>query len=177
MCIRDSFITEDTEDSRAEFEAARIAAEATAMARDLVNTPSNELYPETYAAFLKKEAEAVGIEVELLDEVELSRQGYGGILAVGRGSTRPPRLVRLKWAPDAPANSDTVALVGKGITFDTGGISLKPGSGMWDMVMDMGGSAAVAAAIIAAARLQLPVPITATPVSYTHLTLPTIYSV
>lgn len=156
------FITEDTEDSRAEFEAARIAAEATAMARDLVNTPSNELYPETYAAFLKKEAEAVGIEVELLDEVELSRQGYGGILAVGRSSTRPPRLVRLKWAPDAPANSDTVALVGKGITFDTGGISLKPGSGMWDMVMDMGGSAAVAAAIIAAARLQLPVPITAT---------------
>ena len=139
---------------------ARIAAEATAFARDLVNTPSNELYPETYAAVLRKEAEANGVEVEVLDEEDLAREGFGGILAVGRGSARPPRLVRLSWKPKN--SRDSVALVGKGITFDSGGISLKPGSGMWDMIMDMGGSASVAAATIAAARLKLPVTVTAT---------------
>ncbi|MCG7246322.1 leucyl aminopeptidase [Corynebacterium simulans] len=143
-----------------EFEAARVTAEAVNLARDLVNTPANELYPESYAEFISNEAAAAGLEVEVLDEKQLKKEGYGGIISVGKGSKRPPRLVRLTWAPkDA---TSTVALVGKGITFDTGGISLKPGAGMWDMISDMGGSAAMAAAIIAAAKLEIPVKVTAT---------------
>ncbi|HCD3016924.1 leucyl aminopeptidase [Corynebacterium striatum] len=143
-----------------EFEAARITAEAVNLARDLVNTPANVLYPETYAEFITAEAEAAGLEVEVLDEKQLEKKGFGGIISVGKGSQRPPRLVRLTWAPKKAKTS--VALVGKGITFDTGGISLKPGNGMWDMISDMGGSAAMAAAIIAAAKLEIPVKITAT---------------
>lgn len=95
-----------------------------------------------------------------MDEKALEKQGFGGIMAVGRGSARPPRLVRLSWKPKKAKRH--VALVGKGITFDTGGISLKPGAKMWDMISDMGGSAAMAAAIIAAAKLNLKVGITAT---------------
>ncbi|MER0081042.1 leucyl aminopeptidase [Corynebacterium sp. KPL2861] len=146
--------------AREEFEAAKITAESVLIARDLVNTPSNLLYPESYADFLSAQAEEVGLDVEILDEKALKKQGFGGITAVGRGSARPPRLVRLSWSPKKAKKH--VALVGKGITFDTGGISLKPGSGMWDMISDMGGSAAMAASIIAAAKLNLPVKITAT---------------
>lgn len=146
--------------AREEFEAAKITAESVVIARDLVNTPSNLLYPESYGDFLSAQAKEVGLEVEILDEKALQKQGFGGITAVGRGSARPPRLVRLSWSPKKAKKH--VALVGKGITFDTGGISLKPGSGMWDMISDMGGSAAMAASIIAAAKLNLPVKITAT---------------
>ncbi|ERS56525.1 leucyl aminopeptidase [Corynebacterium sp. KPL2850] len=146
--------------AREELEAAKITAESVLIARDLVNTPSNLLYPESYADFLSAQAEEVGLDVEILDEKALKKQGFGGITAVGRGSARPPRLVRLSWSPKKAKKH--VALVGKGITFDTGGISLKPGSGMWDMISDMGGSAAMAASIIAAAKLNLPVKITAT---------------
>lgn len=150
----------DDKSKAEEFEAAKIGAESVLLARDLVNTPSNFLYPESYAEFLRAQGEEVGLDVEILDEKELKKQGFGGILSVGQGSARPPRLVRLTWAPRKAKRS--VALVGKGITFDTGGISLKPGSGMWDMISDMGGSAAMAASIIAAAKLELPVKVTAT---------------
>lgn len=143
-----------------EFEAARIVAESVLISRDLVNTPANELYPESYAAFLSAQAKDAGLDVDVLDEKQLEKQGFGGILAVGKGSARPPRLVRLSWKPKKATKH--VALVGKGITFDTGGISLKPGNGMWDMISDMGGSASMAATIIAAAKLKLPVQITAT---------------
>ena len=125
-----------------------------------MNAPANELYPESYADFLSGQAKEAGLDVEVLDEKQLEKQGFGGILAVGKGSARPPRLVRLSWKPKKAKKH--VALVGKGITFDTGGISLKPGNGMWDMISDMGGSAAMAATIIAAAKLKLPVQITAT---------------
>ena len=144
-----------------EIATARISAEAAILARDLVNSPANKLYPESYADFLVTEAKKVGLTTEVLDEKDLAEQGFGGIISVGQGSERPPRLVRLSWKPKKKSKN-SVALVGKGITFDTGGISLKPGSGMWDMIMDMGGSAAVAGAIIAAARLELPLEITAT---------------
>ena len=143
-----------------EFDKAVTTAEAVIFARDLVNTPSSHLYPESYAAILAAEAETAGLTVEVLDEKALTRQGFGGILAVGRGSERGPRLVRLTWAPKKAKK--TVAMVGKGITFDTGGISLKPGANMEQMISDMGGSAAVAATVIAAAKLGLPVGITAT---------------
>ena len=143
-----------------EFETAVTTAEAVAFARDLVNTPSSHLYPESYAAVLSDAAREAGVKVEVLDEQDLEKQGFGGILAVGRGSARAPRLVRLTWAPRKAAKA--VAMVGKGITFDTGGISLKPGANMENMISDMGGSAAVAATVLAAAKLKLPVRITAT---------------
>ena len=143
----------------AEYNAAVIVAESVNLARDLVNTPANFLYPESYAGIMGEVASASGLEIEVLDDTALEDQGFGGILSVGRGSSRPPRLVHLTWAPSGA--STKVALVGKGITFDTGGISLKPGSGMEDMISDMGGSAAQLAVIAAAARLKLPVRIDA----------------
>lgn len=138
-----------------EFMAAVEIARATALARDLVNTPSNYLFPASYADIAADIGGKVGLEVEVLDEHALAEQGFGGILAVGQGSARPPRLVHASWAPTGADKS--VALVGKGITFDTGGISIKPASGMDAMVMDMGGSAAVFATIVAAAQLELPI--------------------
>lgn len=142
-----------------EFEQAVIIAESVNLARDLVNTPANFLYPETYAAVMGEVAKTAGLDIEVLDESALEEQGFGGILSVGRGSSRSPRLVHLTWAPEDAAKK--IALVGKGITFDTGGISLKPGSGMEDMISDMGGSAAQLGVIAAAARLALPVRIDA----------------
>ncbi|WP_018297118.1 leucyl aminopeptidase [Corynebacterium lubricantis] len=138
-----------------EFVTATVIAESVNLARDLVNTPSNYLYPEVYAEFVADTAKSVGLKVDVLDEKALEKGGYGGLINVGKGSSRPPRLVRLTWAP-RKATSE-VALVGKGITFDTGGISLKPGSKMEDMISDMGGSAAMLGATIAAARLKLPI--------------------
>ena len=97
----------------------------------------------------------------MLDERELADAGYGGVLGVGGGSSRPPRLVRLRWTGgDAPRA--TVALVGKGVTFDTGGISIKPASNMDHMTSDMSGAAAVIATVALAAELRLPVAVTAT---------------
>ena len=141
------------------FEQAVIVAESVNLARDLVNTPSNFLYPESYAAVMGEVASAADLDIEVLDDKALEDQGFGGILSVGRGSARTPRLVHLTWAPSGATKK--VALVGKGITFDTGGISLKPGSGMEDMISDMGGSAAQLGVIAAAARLELPVRIDA----------------
>ncbi|MDN6227570.1 leucyl aminopeptidase [Corynebacterium flavescens] len=147
-------------DQKDAFEHAKITAESVILARDLVNAPANVLYPESYAQFISAESKEAGLDVEILDEKELEKQGFGGILAVGKGSQRPPRLVRVTWSPKKAKK--TVALVGKGITFDTGGISLKPGNGMWDMISDMGGSAAMVASVLAAAKLEIPVKVVAT---------------
>ena len=157
--VKITLISSDKE-AKKEFVAAQITAESVAFARDLVNTPSSHLYPEVYAELLQTAGAEAGLEVEVLDEKALAKAGYGGILAVGAGSERGPRLVRLTWTPNKQRAS--VALVGKGITFDTGGISLKPASKMENMISDMGGSAAMAGAIIAAARMNLQVKITAT---------------
>ena len=145
------------DDERGEFEAAATTGHAVALARDLVNTPSNLLYPEVYASYAEKVATSAGLTVEVLDETQLREQGFGGITAVGQGSEHPPRLVHLTWAPENASAATSIALVGKGITFDSGGISLKPANGMEQMVMDMGGSAAVLATSCAVAALQLPV--------------------
>ena len=141
---------------------AQVDAAAVALARDFVNTPANFLYPETYANTIREIAEAVGLGVEILDEKELEDKGYGGIVGVGKGSEHAPRLVRLTHESSADNEAPQVALVGKGVTFDTGGISLKPGANMWDMISDMGGSAAVVATMVAAARLDLPMKVIAT---------------
>lgn len=151
------------EDPADTLEHALATVRAVALARDLVNTPSNVLYPESYAGIIAESAKHTDVTVEVLDEAALEEQGFGGILGVGQGSARGPRLVRLDYNPDKIAeDSPRVALVGKGITFDTGGISLKPPAKMWNMISDMGGSAAVVAAVIAAAELNIPVRVTAT---------------
>ena len=136
-------------------------ATAVATARDFVNTPPSHLFPAEFANRAKAFGETAGLEVELLDEAALEQGGYGGIVGVGQGSARPPRLVRLSYRSGAP-NAKKVALVGKGITFDTGGISIKPAASMHHMTSDMGGAAAVIATVALAAQRKLPVDVTAT---------------
>ncbi len=138
---------------------AMIGAEAVGLARDLINTAPNDLPPAVFAERATAAAKEAGLSVEVLDERALARDGYGGILGVGSGSTRPPRLVRIAWTPANPVK--TVALVGKGITFDSGGISIKPAQNMDHMTSDMSGAACVIAAVIAAAALELPVAVIA----------------
>jgi leucyl aminopeptidase len=140
---------------------ATAVATAVTRARDLVNTPPNDLYPETFATRARELAESAGLAVEVLDETDLAEAGYGGVLGVGQGSARPPRLVRITYA-GGPAPRAKVALIGKGITFDTGGISIKPAANMDHMTSDMSGAAAVVAATVLAAELALPVAVTAT---------------
>ncbi len=122
------------------------------LVRDLVNTSPADLYPESFAAAAEQVARASGLDVEVLDEKALADGGYGGITGVGMGSARPPRLVRLSYA--RPGATRTVVFAGKGITFDSGGLSLKPAKAMETMKCDMGGAAAVLGALQAIAALQ-----------------------
>jgi len=130
---------------------ARILAEAMTLVRDLVNTAPADMVPADLAAVAEQAAAASGLGVRVLDENELAKEGYGGILAVGMGSSHPPRLVRLEYThPDAVS---TVVFAGKGITFDSGGLSLKPPKAMETMKADMSGAAAVLGALQAIAAL------------------------
>ncbi|WP_030805309.1 leucyl aminopeptidase [Streptomyces sp. NRRL S-337] len=145
-----------------EFKAATERAQALAAeinrARDLINTPSNALNPKSFAAEAQAAAKEFGLKVEVLDEKALKKGGYGGLMGVGQGSEAPPRLVRI--AHTHPKANKTLALVGKGITYDSGGISLKPAGHNETMKCDMSGAAAVFAAVVAAARLGLEVNVT-----------------
>jgi leucyl aminopeptidase len=130
---------------------AQILARAVSLVRDLVNTSAADLYPATFAAEAERVAGAAGLGIEVLDEKALAAGGYGGLIGVGQGSVHPPRLVRVAYThPDA---TRTVVLVGKGITFDSGGLSLKPPKSMEAMKCDMSGAAAVLAAVAAVAEL------------------------
>ena len=137
-------------------------ATAVATARDFVNTPPSHLFPGEFAKRAKALGEAVGLEVEVLDDKALAKAGFGGIIGVGKGSSRPPRLVRLAHRGGKGKKAKTVALVGKGITFDTGGISIKPAASMHHMTSDMGGAAAVIATVVLAAKQGLPIDVIAT---------------
>ncbi|GIQ66284.1 putative cytosol aminopeptidase [Paenibacillus cisolokensis] len=123
-------------------ERGRIFAEAVCYARDLVNTPGNELTPEGLAEQAEELAARYELECEVLDEWSAAEQGMGGLLGVGQGSVNPPRMIVLHYE-GAPGNNERWGLVGKGITFDTGGISLKRAEGMENMISDMSGAAAV----------------------------------
>ncbi|MBE1877005.1 leucyl aminopeptidase [Myceligenerans pegani] len=144
-------------------ERAGVVADAVHAARDLVNAAPNELYPATFADAAKAAAKDVkGLKVTVLDDKQLAAGGYGGLTAVGQGSSRGPRLVKMSYAPaKAAKDAERIALVGKGITFDTGGISLKPSASMETMKSDMAGAAAVLGTMVAVARLGLPVAVTA----------------
>ncbi len=125
-------------------------ADGVFLTRDLVNEPANVIYPETLADRCKALTD-LGIEVEILDERQMAKLGMGALLGVSQGSARPPRMVVMKWNGASGDGKDPIALVGKGVTFDTGGISLKPGAGMWDMKWDMAGAGAVVGAMAAIA--------------------------
>ncbi len=140
-------------------ERALAIAGAVHTVRDLVNAPPSDLYPESFAAAAVSLAEGVNVSLEVLAEAELAAGGYGGILGVGQGSARGPRLVKVSYSPAGA--SKHIALVGKGITFDTGGLSLKPPTSMIGMKYDMTGAATVLAVTLAAAKLALPVCLTA----------------
>ncbi len=129
----------------------RTLAGAMTLARDLINTPPADMVPADLAAAAEQAARASGLGIQILDETELAKDGYGGIMAVGMGSVHPPRLVRLEYT--SPAATRTVVFVGKGITFDSGGLSLKTPKGMETMKSDMSGAAAVLGALQAIAAL------------------------
>ncbi|WBB59819.1 leucyl aminopeptidase [Streptomyces sp. WMMC500] len=143
---------------RTAVERAAVLAEEVNRARDLVNTPSNDLDPTGFAALAQQAGKEHGFKVAVTDEKALAKGGYGGLLGVGQGSQTPPRLVRLEHRH--PKAEQTIALVGKGITYDSGGISLKPAGHNETMKCDMSGAAAVLSAVSAAARLELPVNVT-----------------
>ncbi|GGV39142.1 putative cytosol aminopeptidase [Streptomyces longisporoflavus] len=143
---------------KAAVERAVAVAEELNRARDLINTPPNDLNPEAFAAVASAAGKEHGIKVQVLDEKALTKGGYGGILGVGVGSEAPPRLVKLSYTSSKAKKH--LAFVGKGITYDSGGISLKPAGHNETMKCDMAGAAAVFAAVVAAARLGLEVNVT-----------------
>ncbi|ABY24156.1 cytosol aminopeptidase [Renibacterium salmoninarum ATCC 33209] len=138
---------------------AAVVGKAVNATRTLVNEPPSRLYPETFAEAAKELAKGLPVKVTVWDEKKLEKDGFGGILGVGQGSSRPPRLVKVEYSP-ARAKKH-IALVGKGITFDSGGISLKPAASMMTMKCDMAGAASILTAALAAAELGLPVKVTA----------------
>ena len=137
----------------------RVLAAGAVWARDLTNTPALTKTPTWLAAQAREELVPLGVDVEERDVAWLTEQGFGGVLAVGGGSDAPPRLIEARWRPRGAKGH--VVLVGKGITFDTGGLNIKPGSGMRLMHTDMAGGAAVLAAVRTAAELKLPLRVTA----------------
>jgi leucyl aminopeptidase len=134
-----------------------ILAECQNLARDLSNQPGNALPPDALAREAQRVAKQVGLRARVLGVPELRKLGMGGLLAVGAGSANPPRLIVLEYRPKrARAARDTLCVVGKGITFDSGGISIKPSAGMEEMKHDMSGAAAVVGALRACALLSVP---------------------
>ena len=143
---------------------AMILAKHTHLVRDLINTPPSHLTPASFCDALKKAVTSAGgtgahLKVSILDEKQLKANGYGGIVGVGQGSANPPRLLHISYKPTK--SKKHFAYVGKGITFDTGGLALKPAAGMEAMKSDMSGAAAVCGAILAIAELKLPIAIDA----------------
>ena len=150
-------------DAKSILERAKIVADYTFLVRDLINTPPSHLTPDSFAKKISAEVRKAGgvkagLRISILDERELKSQGFGGIIGVGQGSANPPRLVHISYTPKG-AVKKRFAYVGKGITFDTGGLALKPALGMEAMKSDMSGAAAVCAAILAIAALKLPIAI------------------
>lgn len=137
-------------------EQGTILGEAVNLAREVVNRPAADIYPVSFADRVVEVAKECGLESEILDENQLKQEKMGSMLAVAKGSDQPPRLAILKHM-GGDASAPTLALVGKGVTFDSGGLSLKPSDGMKTMKCDMGGAAAVLGAMTAIARLKLPV--------------------
>ena len=143
--------TSDATEARLAYAPLDKTADGVFLARDLVTEPANVIYPETLAQAALG-LKSLGVKVDVLDEKAMKKLGMGALLGVAQGSVRPPRLVTMQWLGDPQAkNKAPVCFVGKGVTFDTGGISIKPAAGMEDMKFDMGGSAAVIGALMSLA--------------------------
>ena len=143
----------------AELSKIQIISDAVNQTRDLVNTPPNLMFPAAMVKAVQSGIKGLGLSLEVWDEKALAKNGFGGILAVGLGSSRPPRLVKIEYRPKGAKQH--LALVGKGITFDTGGLSLKPSESMVGMKYDMTGAATSFQALVAIAKLGLPVRVSA----------------
>jgi leucyl aminopeptidase len=139
----------------------RVLAEAQNFSRDIANEPANVLTPTVLADHAKKMAAEFGLECEILDQDRMKQLGMGALLGVAQGSAEPPALIVLRYKPAAPSTKDHLGLIGKGVTFDTGGISIKPSDGMEKMRYDMAGGAAVIGAMRAIAQLKPSIPVTA----------------
>lgn len=144
--------------------SAQIIGTYTNLVRDLINTPPSHLTPETFCKAINDAVKAAGgssagLKVSVMTDSQLKSKGYGGIIGVGQGSANPPRLLNISYTPKGAKAKKKYAFVGKGITFDTGGLALKPALGMEAMKSDMSGAAAVCAATIAIALMKLPVAI------------------
>jgi leucyl aminopeptidase len=146
-----SIVTDSAAGARSDYAPLAARAEGIELARNLVSEPPNVLHPESYADRISELAD-LGLEIEVLDVPAMTKLGMGSLLGVGQGSIRGSRLCVLKWMGSKDKKAAPLALIGKGVTFDTGGISLKPGPGMQDMKGDMGGSAAVVGAMVAVAK-------------------------
>ncbi|MGP6171042.1 leucyl aminopeptidase [Microbacterium sp. A204] len=153
VSVHSSTITDE------EANRARVLGDALALVKDLVSVPAEWQSPTDLAQSAVDAVADLDVSVEVLDEQALAEQGFGGVLGVAQGSDRPPRVVHLDYSPEGTTSH--IALVGKGITFDTGGLSLKPAASMVGMKFDMAGSATVLAALRAIAELKLPVRVTA----------------
>lgn len=130
-------------------------------ARDMVNEPGSVMTPEVVEQRSREAARAAGLKITVLREAQLKREGYNGLLTVGRGGDVEPRMIVLSYTPARAKRGTHLGLLGKGVTFDTGGYSIKPASGMWQMKGDMAGAAAVLQALVAIARAKLPLRVTA----------------
>lgn len=153
-------------DAKALAHHAQIISKYTNLVRDLINTPPSHLTPASFCSMVSEAAKdaggsSVGLKVSVMSDTQLKSKGYGGIIGVGQGSANPPRLLNISYTPKGVKASKKYAFVGKGITFDTGGLALKPALGMEAMKSDMSGAAAVCAATIALALLKVPVAIDA----------------
>jgi leucyl aminopeptidase len=150
---------EDATAIQAALSEGQILGECINLTRELINRAPDDIYPETFASRAEQLASHHGIHCDILDPSRLRKERMGSMLAVAKGSERPPRMVVLTYRGGAK-NAPTLALVGKGVTFDSGGLSLKPNDGMKTMKCDMSGAATVLGAVVAAARLKLPVNLT-----------------
>ncbi|MCY1646985.1 leucyl aminopeptidase [Caulobacter sp. SL161] len=158
-----TLVTDAPDAARSSFQARGVAlVEAMAWARDVSNEPANVIYPETFVERTRAAFAGVpGVTIEVLDVPAMARLGMGALLGVGQGSERSPRLLAVRYRGEGAPAGGPIALVGKGITFDSGGISIKAAAGMGNMKMDMSGAAAVTASVLALARSKAPVDVVA----------------
>ncbi len=136
-------VTDEARQAHDLYETLDHVGEGMFLARDLVNDPPNELYPESFARIIKEELKPLGVDIEIFDDKKMEKLGFHAHLAVGMGSVRLPRVVIMRWNGADKKDSQPLAFVGKGVTFDTGGVNIKPTGGMEEMKLDMGGAAAV----------------------------------
>jgi len=142
--IKVSVLTNAQALSNALYKGLNAAADGVFIARDLMNEPPNNLYPASFASKVRRDLKPLGVDIEIFDEKKMEKLGFHSHIEVGKGSARKPRVLIMRWnGLPKGKKADPISFIGKGVTFDTGGISLKPGPGMEDMKMDMGGAAAV----------------------------------